>query len=146
MVSSDVWSTWGQRVAEEGFDAITVMVVDDDEISRKLVTSILGVLGVGRIFTAENGADALSQLGDSDTDIDLIICDISMPEMTGYELIRRIRYGLAPKFKDVPILVLTGNPTEQTVQRARTHKIDGYIEKPPTVDFLRVTIRDVLDL
>ena len=133
-------------MADVDFSAIKVMVVDDDEFSRKFLTRILETLGVGHVVTAENGVEALSQLGDSDADVDLLICDIVMPEMTGDELVRRIRYGTVPRFKDVPILVLTGHPTEKTAQRARTHKIDGYIEKPPSVDLLKVKIRDILGL
>ena len=134
-----------QHMADLDFSSINVMVVDDDESSRKLVTRILEALGVGHVLAAENGVDALARLGDGDADVDVIICDVEMPEMAGYEFARRIRYGVVPRFKDVPIMMLTGQPTEKNVQRARTHKINGFMEKPPSADLMRIKIRDVLD-
>ena len=136
----------GRHMAGDNFSSIKVMVVDDDEFSRKFVTRILEAIGVGHVVTAENGVEALSQLAETDADIDIIVCDIEMPEMTGYEFARRVRYGTVPRFKDVPILMLTGYATEKNVQRARTHKIDGFVVKPPSVDVLKVEIRHVLGL
>ncbi len=69
-----------------------------------------------------------------------------MPEMTGYEFVRQVRYGTVPRFKDVPILILTGQATEKNVQRAQTHKINGFVTKPPTVDILRLEIHAALGL
>ncbi len=133
------------HMADVDFSSINVMVVDDDEYSRAFVTCILEAMGVGHILAAENGVDALARLGGGDANIDLVICDVEMPEMTGYAFARRVRYGVVPRFKDVPILMLTGQPTEKNVQRARTHKINDFMEKPASVDLLRVKIRDVLD-
>ncbi len=133
-------------MVDEAYGALTVMVVDDEEFSRKFVSRILESIGIGHVITAESGSVALGQLDETTGDVDLVICDIEMPEMTGYEFVRRIRYGLVPRFKDVPVLILTGRPTDKNVRKARTHKINGFVTKPPTVDLLRVQIRDVLGL
>ena len=126
------------------YSTVKVMVVDNEAFARKFVTRLLEAIGIGHVVTAESGADALAQLAEPDTDIDLVICDIEMPEMNGYEFVRRVRYGTVPRFKDVPILILTGHATEENVQRARTHKIDGFVTKPATVDLLKVQIRHLL--
>ena len=133
-------------MVEEAYGAPTVMVVDDEEFSRKFVVRILESIGVGHFITAKSGTDALSQLDETEGDVDLVICDIEMPEMTGYEFARRVRYGTVPRFKDIPILILTGRATDENVRKARTHKINGFVTKPPTIDMLRVQIRDVLGL
>ena len=128
------------------YSTVKVMVIDDEAFARKFVTRLLEAIGIGQVFTAVGGADALAQLAEPDTDIDLVICDIEMPEMTGYEFIRQVRYGTVPRFKDIPILILTGQATKNNVQRARTHKINGFITKPPTIDMLRLEIHAALGL
>ncbi len=133
-------------MSDTDFGTVKVMVIDNEAFARKFVTRILEAIGIGHVVTAESGADALAQLAEPDTDIDLVICDIEMPEMTGYEFVRRVRYGTVPRFKDVPILILTGQATEKNLQRAHTHKINGFVTKPPTVDMLRLEIHAALGL
>ena len=131
---------------DEMFSAITVMVVDDDAFMRSFVTSTLEAIGVGHVITAENGTDALTQLAETDGAVDLVICDIEMPEMTGYEFVRSVRHSRVLRFKDVPVLILTGQDTDRNMEEARLHEINGYLVKPPTVDLLRAQIRNVLGL
>ncbi len=133
-------------MSDNDFGAVSVMVIDNEAFARKFVTRLLEAIGIGHVVTAASGADALAQLAEPDTDIDLVICDIEMPEMTGYEFVRRIRYGTVPRFKDVPILILTGQANEKNLQRAQTHKINGFVTKPPTVDMLRLEIHAALGL
>ena len=131
-------------MTDNTFGSVKVMIVDNEAFSRKYLTRILEAIGIGAVETASSGADALAKLAEADADIDLVICDIEMPEMNGYEFVRRIRYGTVPRCRDVLILVLTGHPTEKNLQRAHTHKIDGFVTKPATVDLLKVQIRDLL--
>ena len=133
-------------MSDTDYSTVKVMVIDNEAFARKFVTRLLEAIGIGQVVTAESGADALAQLAEPDTDIDLVICDIEMPEMTGYEFVRQVRYGTVPRFKDVPILILTGQATEKNVQRARAHKINGFVTKPPTVDMLRLEIHAALGL
>ena len=76
----------------------------------------------------------------------MIYCDLEMPEMGGYEFIRRIRYGSVPKYKDVPILVLTGKDTEINVKKSRIYQINGFMVKPPRAAVLEKHIRQTLGL
>ncbi len=128
------------------FSSVNVMVVDDEEFAQRFVTRILGMLGTGEVLTADNGADALKQLAETDIAIDLIISDIEMPEVDGYEFVRKVRYGEVPKYKDVPILILTGKDTDQNVQKAQFHKINGFIVKPPNAEDLERKLRKALGL
>ncbi len=133
-------------MSDTDYSTVKVMVIDNEAFARKFVTRLLEAIGIGQVVTAMSGADALAQLTEPDTDIDLVICDIEMPEMTGYEFVRQVRYGTVPRFKDVPILILTGQATEKNVLRARAHKINGFVTKPPTVDMLRLEIHAALGL
>ena len=128
------------------FGSINVMVVDDEVFAQRFVTRILNMLGIGEVLTADNGAEALERLAETDIAIDLIISDIEMPETDGYEMVRKIRYGAVPKYKDVPILILTGQNTDQNVQKARFHKINGFIVKPPNAEDLERKLRNALGL
>ena len=136
----------GVEMSDEMFSAVTVMVVDDDAFMRKFVTRTLEAIGVGHVITAEDGSDALTQLAETDGAVDLVICDIEMPKMTGYEFVRSVRHSTVSRFKDVPVLILTGQDTDRNMEKARFHEINGYLVKPPTVDLLRAQIRNVLGL
>ncbi len=128
------------------FSSVNVMVVDDEEFAQRFVTRILAMIGTGEVVTADNGAEALERLADTDIAIDLIISDIEMPEVDGYEFVRKVRYGAVPKYKDVPILILTGKDTDENAQKARFHKIDGFIVKPPNAEDLERKLRKALGL
>ena len=112
------------------------LVVDDEPFSLNIVTRVLGKLGITDVTTAENGVAALEILKAAEKPFDVVISDIEMPEMNGFELARKIRWGAAPAFKEIPILMLTGQDTEENVQKGRIHKIEGFIVKPPKADVL----------
>jgi CheY-like chemotaxis protein len=126
--------------------SVRVLVVEDEAFSQRFLVRVLKTIGIEQVLTAENGVKALELLGAIESDIDLIISDIEMPEMNGYELVRRVRYGVVPRFKDIPILILTGQNTEENERKGRFHKISGYVVKPPKVDPLRAHITEALGL
>ncbi len=128
------------------FESVTVLVVEDEAYSLRVVSRILQTLGVAGVIGAGNGCEALEFLENSETPIDLVVSDIEMPEMDGFELVRRIRYGTVPQYKDVPILMLTGKDTEENLMKARIHNIDGFIVKPPNADTLEIHMRKALGL
>lgn len=139
---------WESGMPDTGLSAITVMVVDDMESMRDIVADLLEAVGVGQVMVAESGEAALAQLAEvvGHGRVDLIISDIEMPGMDGFEFVRRVRYGAVPAFKDVPILILTGRSTDATVKKARLAKINGYLDKPLDFDTLGSHLRDVLGL
>ena len=129
---------------EEKYGPLTVVVVDDDELDRRYLTTLLDEIGIGNVLAAENGDAALKLLTETDADVDFVICDVDMPEMNGFGLVRRIRYGLVPRFKDVPVLLITERATEGHTEHARTHKVSGLLEKPLIADVLKVQLFKVL--
>lgn len=126
------------------FKLASVMVVEDDAFSRTYLTQMLDGIGMGEIVTASNGVEALAVLDARESGLGLIICDVAMPEMDGYEFIRRVRMGAAPAFKNVPIIVLTAHDSEKNLRRARVSKIDSFFTKPPSKKVLEKTIRRIL--
>ena len=124
-------------MSEENLGSVHILVVEYEAFSLEAIRKILNNIGATSVATASNGTAALKLLEDAD-------CDIEMPEMSGYEFVRMLRYGTVPRFKDLPVLMLTGHDTPKNLRRARTHKIDGFLGKPPTAESLRRSILDAL--
>ena len=76
--------------------------------------------------------------------VDLVITDVVMPEMGGYELIRKIRLGGVPGLKEVPIIVLTANDSEKNVQLARALRITNFFVKPLSKAVVERAIRRII--
>jgi CheY-like chemotaxis protein len=115
-----------------------VMVVDDDVRNIFAITAILEQHEVSVVY-AENGADALRKL-DQQRDVELVLMDIMMPEMDGYEATRRIRSNLA--MRDLPIIALTAKAMkgdrEQCVQAGASDYITKPIDPDQLISLLRV--------
>ncbi len=103
----------------------TVLVVDDSISVRKSLQNILEAKKV-RVITAKDGTEALRYL--EKKSVDLVITDLEMPVMHGYELINRLRKDA--RFNDLPIVVLTSRGTKKHEEKALSLGADGYIIKP----------------
>ena len=90
------------------------------------------------IITAENGRDALDAL-QKDPKVDLILMDIMMPEMDGYEAIGKIRQQ--KEFKNVPIIALTAKAMKGDRQKCIDAGANDYLSKPVDVDKLLSLLR-----
>lgn len=129
---------------DDDFTFLNVMAVEDETFSQEVVSKLLESIGVNSVTIAENGADAIAKLAEAKAKIHLIICDIEMPGMGGFEFVRQVRFGATPGYKDVPIVMLTGKDTDKNVEKARFHRINGFLVKPPKVNTLKNAIRHAL--
>ncbi|MBF0251685.1 MAG: response regulator, partial [Alphaproteobacteria bacterium] len=84
----------------------TILIVDDDAFLRAMLERLLGQLKARAVVSAETGERALELLETHPDTIDLMICDIEMPGMTGFELARKVRYGVVERYRHPPILML----------------------------------------
>jgi two-component system, chemotaxis family, sensor kinase CheA len=115
-----------------------ILLVDDD---MRNIFSMVGVLescGMEVIF-AENGMECLDLL-EQNTGIDLILMDIMMPKMDGYETIRRIREGNA-SFRDIPIIALTAKAMKNDRSKCIEAGANDYISKPVQLEQLFSLLR-----
>jgi CheY-like chemotaxis protein len=114
------------RQSDEALIGKKVLVVDDDVRNIFALTSLLEQHGV-RVVNAETGTEAISLL-DEDPEIDAVLMDIMMPEMDGYETMRRIRVN--PKHRLLPILALTAKAMKGDREKCLEAGASDYIAKP----------------
>ena len=118
---------------------LTIMTVDDSPSMRMLLRAALGDLGY-TVVEAEDGMEALDRIGGADPD--LLITDINMPNLDGFGLIERLR--ARAEHRNLPILVLTTESSDEKKQRARAAGATGWIVKPFHPEKLAAAIRRVL--
>ena len=122
---------------EAVFHSKKILLVDDDMRNVFALSKILQERGM-EIIKAENGKNALEML-DMHTDIDLVLMDIMMPEMDGYEAMKRIRSQV--KFKSLPVIALTAKAMKDDKQKCIDAGANDYITKPIDVERLLSLMR-----
>lgn len=116
---------------------LKVMVVDDESRMRKLVKDFL-VKKNFEVLEAENGSDAID-LFFAQKDIDLVILDVMMPKMDGWEVCRQIR-----AYSKVPIIMLTARSDEKDELLGFEQGVDEYISKPFSPKILVARVEAIL--
>ncbi|WP_444929316.1 Hpt domain-containing protein [Microbulbifer sp. SSSA002] len=118
----------------------TVMVVDDSVTVRKVTTRFLEREGY-LVRTAKDGQDAVIQLQDKIPD--LILLDIEMPRMDGFEVARHIRSS--SRLRDIPIVMITSRTGSKHRDHAMSLGVNHYLGKPYQEDVLLAAIREYAD-
>jgi CheY-like chemotaxis protein len=124
------------KVGNVNLSSCNVAIVEDDQLVRAALIDDLKELGIHNIVEAENGQDGLDLVADSDGSTDLIICDLSMPKMDGFEFVSRLRANDSDEIASIPVLVLTGHIELENVQKAVSLGIHGYLRKPVKIGVL----------
>ena len=111
--------------AEEVKRTPLVMVVDDSITMRRVTARVLEHRGL-EVMTARDGLDAVESMFDRVPD--LMLLDIEMPRMDGYELATHVRND--PRLKDIPMIMITSRSGEKHRQHAKELGVNGYLTKP----------------
>lgn len=119
---------------------INVLVADDMEGMRRILTNSLHQMGVKNVLTASHGAEALRMV--QNHRIDVLISDWNMPHMSGLELLKAIR--ALPNKADLPVLMMTAESEKHQVQIAIAAGVSGYMLKPFTSGALEAKLRKIL--
>jgi CheY-like chemotaxis protein len=123
--------------ADEVFRGKKILIVDDDVRNVFALTSVLEASGM-EVLYAENGRDGIACLT-SHPDVDLVLMDIMMPEMDGYETIRTIRER--DEFEQLPIIALTAKAMRGDREKSIASGASDYIAKPVDTDQLLSLMR-----
>ena len=120
-----------------------LLVVEDVEINREIIAAILEESGAAIDF-AENGKMAVSMFEQKHSEYSLVLMDVQMPEMDGFEATRRIR-ALAPdKAKEIPIVAMTAHVFQEDVIKCLEAGMNDHIGKPIDSDILYDKLRQYL--
>jgi len=123
-------------------DNISVLIVDDSSVMRKIVERSLRQAGIqlAQVFEAGNGLEGLAVL--NERRVDLVLCDINMPAMDGLEFVKQL--PSLENAKGVPVVMITTEGSEGHVVQALSAGARGYIRKPFTADQVKEHILPVL--
>ena len=112
-------------------DGITVLVVEDDDLTRETTRRLLRSRGAN-VLEARDGAEGLARIERDQPD--LVLCDILMPGVDGIEFARWVRQD--PRFDEIPLLALTGLDAPADFLRTWAARFDGHLTKPATAEVL----------
>ena len=130
--------------SEEDFSGSRVLLVEDNELNQEIAMELLGMTGV-QVEAAGDGAQAVAKFQNAPEGwFDLILMDIQMPVMDGYEAARRIRQLPRPDAQSVWIVAMTANAFVEDVRLARQAGMNEHISKPVDVDRLMEILRGQL--
>lgn len=124
------------------FEKLSVLVAEDTMPLRKLLVSVLDTMGVGKIFTASDGADAYRIFTEQNPDI--VITDWHMQPVSGMELVNNIRKNPKSPNKMVPIILMSGYTAMTRVAVARDEGATEFLVKPFTAQDLAMRIAYVI--
>jgi chemosensory pili system protein ChpA (sensor histidine kinase/response regulator) len=119
--------------------AMKVMIVDDSVTVRKVTSRLMERQG-WEVLTAKDGVDAVNQL--QDVYPDMVLLDIEMPRMDGFEVLRTVRRD--PRLANLPIIMITSRTGEKHQRQAKELGVNGFLGKPFQEAGLMSTIDEVL--
>jgi len=129
-----------KNVGNVNLDGLRILVVEDYELNAEILMELLSMEGVQCDY-AENGKIALERFEASEENTyDMILMDVKMPVMDGYEAARAIREGTHPRAKTIPIVALTANAFKEDIQRALDAGMNEHIAKPVRVDRIKAAV------
>ena len=118
-----------------------VLVVDDFSTMRRIVKNTLRQIGFTNIEEAEDGQKAYDRL--SVEKFEFVVSDWNMPNMTGIDLLRKVR--ATPQIKDIPFLMVTAEAKQENIVEAIKAGVSNYIVKPFTVATLDEKIKKIFE-
>ncbi|MHB1605333.1 MAG: chemotaxis response regulator CheY [Leptospirales bacterium] len=116
-----------------------VLVVDDFSTMRRIVKNTLRQIGFSSIEEAEDGQKAYERL--MSEKFDFVVSDWNMPNMTGIDLLRKVR--ATPELKHLPFLMVTAEAKQENVVEAIKAGVSNYIVKPFTVATLQEKVAKI---
>ena len=130
--------------AGSDFRGRCILLVEDNELNSEIALEILNEYGF-LVDTAENGAEAVEKVKNSmPGNYDLVLMDVQMPVMNGYDATRQIRALDDPALAGITILAMTANAFDEDRKEALECGMDGFLSKPIVIEELIDALRDNL--
>ena len=129
----------------EGFFGLHVLVAEDNDINAEILIELLSLEGVN-CEVAENGKLALERFVESAVgEFDVILMDVQMPVMNGYEATKAIRALPRKDAVTIPIIAMTANAFAEDVRDALNAGMNAHVAKPIEMDVVKETISQYLN-
>ena len=130
--------------ADLDFRGRSVLLVEDNELNSEIMVEILNEYGFV-VDTAENGAEAVEKVKNATPgDYDLVLMDVQMPVMNGYEATRQIRALPDPALAGITILAMTANAFDEDRKKALECGMDSFLSKPIVMEELICALQNSL--
>ena len=126
------------------YEKLSILLVDAEQFIRELVARLLREMGVKTVIMAGDGDVAIKKLSAAGGRIDLMILDLEMPKMNGFQVVQKVRQGDNDLKKDMPIIILTGHGQEDAVKKAVNLGVHGFMVKPMSRDVLEKRITQAM--
>ncbi|RSD30101.1 response regulator [Vibrio pectenicida] len=123
-------------------DKFTILVVEDNNLSRKALIGMLFKSGYENILSAPDGQTAMEKI--EHNHIDLVVTDINMPHINGLQLIKAIRTGATHAIPETSIIAVTSLSDVETISACMRLEIDAFLPKPVTVKDAREQIEQAV--
>ena len=139
-----------QRIStEEEIDGtilngLKILVVDDNEYNRIVATDTIKARADVEVLTASNGREAIELVDQNHFDI--VLMDVQMPVMNGFDATRYIRENFSPPKKNIPVVALTASVLRTDLDKCRVAGMNGYIPKPFNASQLVKGIAEVMGI
>ena len=131
--------------AGSDFRGKCILLVEDNELNSEIAVEILNEYGF-LVDTAENGAEAVEKVKNSKPgNYDLVLMDVQMPVMNGYEATKQIRALDNPALAGITILAMTANAFDEDKKKALECGMDGFLSKPIVIEELISILQKNLD-
>jgi len=136
-------SSAGSKGTGLSFKGYTVLAAEDVEINREILAALLEETGVSIDFV-ETGKAAVSRFTENPGRYNLILMDVHMPEMDGYEATRTIRTLELARAKDIPIIAMTADVFKEDIERCISAGMNDHVGKPVSRDDLHEKLKKYL--
>ena len=124
---------------DQSLSDIKVMVVDDNQYNREIACELLREKGA-HISECASGSEAVDYIKYRNGIVDIILMDVCMPDMDGFEATRLIRQLEKDRWQDIPIVAMTANAFDEDRKKALEHGMNGHIAKPFDIDTFAETV------
>lgn len=125
------------------YDLLKILLVDDNQHMRLLLSEILKAIGVRHIWEAGDGAQGLQMM--QNHPVDIVMTDLSMQPLDGIDFVRLLRRSPDSPNQMCPVIMITGHSTITRVQEARNAGVNEFLAKPLTARSVLERVAQVID-
>lgn len=130
------------QTAQEREDKPDILIVEDNEMNRLLLSRILE--SAYTVHTAENGRQALEEIERLGTRLSIVLLDIIMPVMNGFDVLRAMNAGNITD--DIPVIMISSNDDAETVRKAFSLGVSDFIGKPYNAGAVKQRVNNTIKL